>query len=59
LEFVDVYLREYYKYAATRKALVPKDGEVIMKRVIDLSFLNEKYTGFNSFEENWLKSIMQ
>jgi hypothetical protein len=59
LEFIDVYLREYYKYAATRKELVPKDGEVIMKRVIDLSFLSEKFTGFNSFEENWLKSLLQ
>jgi len=57
LEFVDIYLKEYYKYSAQRKRLIPKDGEMIMKRVIDLSFLREKYTGFNSFEENWLKSI--
>ncbi|MFC1809241.1 hypothetical protein ACFL3D_03885 [Candidatus Omnitrophota bacterium] len=59
LEFTDVYLKEYYKYASTKKDLFAKDGQELFTRVIDFTFLKDSFTGFTSFEENWLKSILE
>lgn len=57
LEFIDLFLNEYYKATTYKQSLTKDETRDIFKNVLSSSFLNNDFTGFNNFEENWLKSI--